>query len=75
MKLIKTRHIRGFNHNHGTKYTVTDLQRSAGPYTVEAGVNRLPRRDSKFWDHGRFMIWDTEGNFQYRRSRRTMNQR
>lgn len=61
MRFLKVQHRRGFNHDHGTKYTVTDLQRSNGVYNYEAGINRLPRKDSKFWSW-RFMVWDVEAN-------------
>lgn len=63
MKFIKVRNVRGFNHNHGTKYTVTDLERSNDQYNFEAGTNRLPRKDSKFWGH-RYMVWNSEDNQQ-----------
>ncbi len=63
MKFIKVTNRRGFNHDHGTKYTVTDLERSNERHNYEAGTNRRPRRDSKFWSH-RFMVWDAERNCQ-----------
>lgn len=65
MKFIKLNAVRGTNHNHGTKYTVTDLVRSNGANNVEAGTDRMPRRDSKFWG-SRYMIWDEEKNCQVR---------
>lgn len=65
MKFIKVRNVRGSNHIHGTKYTVTDLNRSNDQSNYEAGTDRMPRRDSKYWGH-RFMIWDVEGNCQIR---------
>ena len=64
MKFIKVQNRRGFNHDHWTKYTVTDLKRSFDKsFSVEAGTNRMPRRDSKFWSHN-FMVWDVESNSQ-----------
>lgn len=65
MKFVKVQNRRGFNHNHGTKYTVTDLNRSNETHNFEAGTNRMPRRDSKFWSHN-FMVWDVEANCQLR---------
>lgn len=61
MKFVKVTNRRGFNHDHGTKYTVTDLKRSSETHNFEAGTNRMPRRDSKFWGHN-FMIWDVQAN-------------
>jgi hypothetical protein len=63
MKFVKVQNRRGFNHNHGTKYTVTDLNRSNETHNFEAGTNRMPRRDSKFWSHN-FMVWDAEASCQ-----------
>ena len=65
MKFLKVQNRHGFNHNHGTKYTVTDLNRSNETHNFEAGVNRMPRRDSKFWGF-RYMVWDVEANCQIR---------
>jgi hypothetical protein len=67
MKFSKVKNVRGFNHNHGTKFVLNDLNRSNELYNFEAGVNRMPRRDSKFWGH-RFMVWDVENNCQVRNS-------
>lgn len=65
MKFVKVINRRGFNHHHGTKYTVTDLNRSNESHNYEAGTNRMPRRDSKFWGF-RYMVWDVEANCQIR---------
>lgn len=65
MKFIKVRNRRGFNHDHGTKFTVTDLGRSGSEYNYEAGTNRRPRRDSRFWTC-KFMVWDVSANCQLR---------
>ena len=59
MKFIKITKRKGFDYNHGTKYSVTDLRRSNNQFNFEAGVNRRPRMDSKFWK-GHYMIWDVE---------------
>ena len=63
MKFIKVKDRRGFNYDHGTKFTVTDLRRSDSLFSYEAGTNRMPRRDSKYWG-ARYMVWDVEGNYQ-----------
>jgi hypothetical protein len=65
MKFIKVENRRGFNHNHSTKYTVTDLERSNETHNFEAGTNRMPRRDSKFWSY-RFMVWNVKEKCQIR---------
>lgn len=62
MKFIKVKNRRGFNHNHGTKYVVIDLERSNEIHNFEAGANRMPR-DSKFWSH-LFVVWDVEAKSQ-----------
>jgi hypothetical protein len=66
MKFIKVQNRRGFNHDHGTKFTVTDLARSNERFNFEAGTDRRPRCDSRFWNPARFMVWDVEANHQLR---------
>ncbi len=61
MKFIKISNRRGFNYDHGTRYSITDLERSTNETYYEAGTNRKPRRDSKYWNF-RFMVWDVERN-------------
>lgn len=58
MKFIKVQHIRGIDHNHGTKYVVVDLKRSSGLIDYQAGTSRKPRKDSKYWGW-RYMVYDT----------------
>jgi hypothetical protein len=60
MKFIKVTNRTGFNHDHGTRFVVIDLQRSTNEINIEAGINRLPRRNSRFWDDSRYMVWDVE---------------
>lgn len=60
MKFIKLKNRRGLDHNHGTKYVIVDLQRSDDKFNYEAGIDRLPRKNSKYWNVCDFMIWDVE---------------
>lgn len=63
MKFLRLKHKQGFNENLSSRYTVTDLERSNKQYNYIAGVDRIPRRDSKYWNF-RYMIWDVKGNYQ-----------
>lgn len=38
-------------------YSITDLRNMKEKY-----VDRKPRRDSKWWDTTRFLIWDNKNN-------------
>ena len=45
--------------NTPTNYKYSIFRYSDG---AEAFTDRMPRRDSKYWDKGTYMIWDVKAN-------------
>lgn len=59
MKFITENLERGQRSVHAetARYTVSELFSNRSAY-----VDRKPRRDSKYWDDSRYLIWDNKRN-------------
>lgn len=57
MKFVVYPRRRGFNTQTNCKYSVTRYSDGAVAFT-----DRMPRRDSKYWNKCAYMVWDVQAN-------------